>query len=171
VTDVRVDHSGTVDVVEAHGELDMANVNELNDALRNALSDDTTSCLLDLSSVTFLDSSVIHALIRWSHDAQLSEREALAIVIGADTVARRLLGLVGLTSQLPVFESRDAALTALREGQRSRAQRSLEWLTDAELGRARRDAEQASDVAARRLEDISREERRRSDDQDDELAS
>lgn len=164
--EVSVARDGTVDVLAAHGEFDMANIEVLNRTLRDALSDDTSSCLLDLAAVAFLDSSVIHTLIRWSNDVQLSEREALAIVIGGDTIARRLLTVVGLTNQLPVFETRAAALRALHEGQRSRTQRSLEWLSDAELGQAREDAQRASDAATRRLEDISREEQRREDSPD-----
>ena len=163
MAEVSATRNGTVDVLAAHGEFDLANIEILNRALRDALSDDTSSCLLDLADVAFLDSSVIHTLIKWSTDVQLSEREALAIVIGGDTIARRLLSFVGLTTQLPVFETREAAVRALVEGQRSRKQRTLEWLTDAELGQAREDAQRASDAASSRLEDITREEGRRED--------
>lgn len=152
---------GTVDVVEVLGELDMSNVHALDEALKAALSDHTTSCLLDLSQLRFLDSTVVHALIRWSNDAQLSEREALAIVVGENTPAQRLFELVGLTTRLPIFKLRTAAHTALLEGQRARTQRTLKWLTDAELTTARSDAQGASDAANRRLDEITDEEHRR----------
>ena len=110
-----------------------------------------------------MDSSVIHTLVRWCNDVQLSEREALAIVSGDDdTVASRLLDAVGIRSRLPVFSTSHNAMMALVEGQRSRGQRSLEWLTDAELQSAREQAQRASDEAGRRLQDIDREEKRRS---------
>ena len=51
----------------ALGELDMSNVEVLNGALKIALSDETTSWLLDLSGLDFLDSAVIKALVRWSN--------------------------------------------------------------------------------------------------------
>ena len=51
----------------ALGELDMSNVEVLNGALKIALSDETTSWLLDLSGLDFLDSTVIKALVRWSN--------------------------------------------------------------------------------------------------------
>jgi anti-anti-sigma factor len=163
VDEITVTRDGSVDVIRATGEYDLSNVERLNQALRASLSDETTSCLLDISAVAFLDSSVIHALVRWSNDVQLSEREALAIVSGDDTTtASRVLDAVGIRSRLPVFTSVDGAMTALVEGQRSREQRSLEWLTDAELDSAREHAERASRDAGRRLEDISREEQRRS---------
>ena len=168
VAEILVSRSGTIDVIRPTGEYDLSNVDELNDALRSSLSDDTSSCLLDLSDVEFMDSSVIHALVRWSNDVQLSDREALAIVSGDDeTVASRLLDAVGLRTRLPVFTLADNAMTALLEGQRSRVERSLQWLTDAELQSEREQAQRASDAADRRLDDISREEQRRSDIRDD----
>lgn len=164
MAEILVTRAGTVNVIHPTGEYDLSNVDELNDALRSSLSDGTSSCLLDLSDIEFMDSSVIHALVRWSSDVQLSEREALAIVSGDDnTVASRLLDAVGIRSRLPVFTVTENAMTALLEGQRAREERSLEWLTDAELQSARDQAQRVSDAADRRLEDISREEQRRSD--------
>jgi anti-anti-sigma factor len=163
VEEIKTRREGAIEVVEALGEVDMSNVEMLNGALKIALSDETTSCLLDLSGLDFLDSTVIKALVRWSNDAQLSDREALAIVVGEETPAARLVALLGLTGRLPLFRTRDAARTALLEGQRARAQRNLEWLTDAELSEARSDAEAASGAAIRRLDDITQEEDRRPD--------
>lgn len=159
--EIRVSQIGSIDVLEAHGELDMSNVDVLNKALQTALSDDTTSCLLDLSGLAFLDSTVINALVRWSNDVQLSEREALAISVGTDTPAARLVDLVGLNGRLPIFASREDAQTVLREGQRARDQRSLEWLSDAALRTARDDAQAVADTAQRRLDEIIAEEQRR----------
>lgn len=161
--EIEVTRDGSVDVIRATGEYDLSNVERLNEVLRDSLSDETTSCLLDISGVAFMDSSVIHALVRWSNDVQLSEREALAIVSGDDrTAASRVLDAVGIRARLPIFVSAEGAMTALIEGQRSREQRSLQWLTEAELESAREQAQRASDAAGRRLDDISREEQRRS---------
>jgi len=161
MNEVKVSQQESIDVLEALGEFDMSNVDLLNAAIKAALSDDTTSCLLDLSGLTFLDSTVIHSLVRWSQDVQLSQREALAISVGEGTPAARLVALVGLNGRLPIFASREGARTALLEGQRTRGKRSLEWLPDAELHSARTDAQATSDAAERRLEDITAEERRR----------
>jgi anti-anti-sigma factor len=167
VEEIKARREGTIEVVEALGELDMSNVDLLNDALKIALSDEKTSCLLDLAGLDFLDSTVIKALVRWSNDAQLSDREALAIVVGEDTPAARLVDLLGLTGRLPIFKTGAAARRALLDGQRARAQRSLEWLTDAELNVARSDAQSDSDTVGRRLDDITQEERRRGDEPQD----
>jgi anti-anti-sigma factor len=162
MAEIRVLRNGSVDVIRPTGEYDLSNVDELNEALRASLSDETSSCLLDLTDVTFMDSSVIHTLVRWCNDVQLSERESLAIVGGDDkTAASRLLDAVGIRSRLPVFTTSQNAMTALLEGQRSRQERSLQWLTDAELQSAREQAQRASDEAGRRLQDIEREAQRR----------
>jgi anti-anti-sigma factor len=82
VDGVNVTREGAIDIVSLAGEYDLSNVGDLDDALQEVLSDETASCLLDLSGVTFMDSTVVHALIRWSKEAQVSEREALAIMVG-----------------------------------------------------------------------------------------
>ena len=158
---IRVTRTGTIDVLQVFGEADLSNVAELDDALREALSDETTSCLLDLSGLSFLDSSVVQCLLRWQAEAQLSAREALAVTAGEGTPALRLLTLTGVGTALPLFATQDAARTALLEGQRARSQRRLRWLTDAELASERSGAQAASDAATRRLGDISAEEERR----------
>jgi anti-anti-sigma factor len=162
VADISVSREGTIDLVEPLGEYDLSNVSQLDDALAQALSDDTTSCLLDLTGVTFLDSTVVRAVVRWSNDAQLSEREALAVVLGEGSFGLRVFELAGLANKLPVFSSRESARTALLEGQRARSERRLRWLTEAELTSAHRDAVAASEAAGRRLREIDSEQRRRS---------
>jgi len=159
MNEVKVSRQDSIDVLEALGEFDLSNVDVLNKAITAALSDDTTSCLLDLSGLAFLDSTVVRSLVRWSQDVQLSHREALAICVGEGTPAARLVALVGLNGRLPIFASREGAQTALLEGQQPRDKRSLEWLTDVQLQTARTDAQATSDAAKRRLDDIKEEER------------
>lgn len=166
VEDIRVSREGSIESVTVTGELDMSNVAALDDALRNALSSGTTSCLLDLSEITFMDSSVVHTVVRWSKEAQVSAREGLAILIGgADTEATRVLSMVGLMKRLPVFASRDAAMTALQLGRKPRPQRPLRWLTDTELAAEREAAQASSDAATERLDEaITEQDTRRRDD-------
>jgi anti-sigma B factor antagonist len=165
--EIRVSRQGSIEAITVTGELDLSNVAALDEALGNALSGTTKSCLLDLSEITFMDSSVIHTLIRWSKEAQVSTREGLAIMVGGkDTEATRVLTLTGLTKRLPVFASRDAAMTALKLGQRPRSERPLSWLTDLELAAEREQAQADSDTATRRLDDAIAEQDTRQDDAD-----
>jgi hypothetical protein len=114
-----------------------------------------------------MDSSVVHTLVRWSKEAQVSEREALAIMVGgADTPAARLLGLVDLLKRLPVFATRAAAKAALDLGRRPRLLRPLTWLTDLELATERDDAQTGADAANQRLDDAMAEQESRAQDTD-----
>ena len=165
--DISVTREEAIDIVAVKGEYDMSNVDTLNEAQQKVLSDETASCLLDLSDVTFMDSSVVHSVVRWSKEAQVSEREALAIVVGgADTPAARLLGLVGLLKWLPVFATRGAAKAALDHGRRPRPERPLTWLTDLELATERDDAQIGADAADQRLDDAVAEQQSRAYDAD-----
>lgn len=165
VEEIRVSREGTIESITVTGELDLSNVGALDEALRSALSGTTISCLLDVSQITFMDSSVVHTLLRWSKEAQVSAREGLAIMVGGeDTVATRVLALVGLMERLPVFSTSAAATTALELGRKPRSERPLRWLTDLELAAEREAAQTGSDAATRRLDDaIAEQESRRLD--------
>ena len=151
---IRISREDGIKSITVGGEIDLSNVAALDDALRSVLSGDTTSCLLDLSGVTFMDSSVVHSLVRWSKETQVSAREGLAIVVGGeDAEATRVLSLLGLMKQLPVFASHELALRALELGRKPRAERPLRWLTDPELAAEREAAQSHSDRATRRLDE------------------
>jgi anti-anti-sigma factor len=167
VDEISVTREESIDVVVVTGEYDMSNVDVLNNALKTVLSDDTTSCLIDVSGVTFMDSTVIHALVRWSKEAQVSEREALAIMVGgSDTPAARVLELVGLLKRLPIFATREEATLALEYGRRPRPRRPLSWLSDLELAAERKDAQASADAANRRLDEAMTEQGSRAKDAD-----
>jgi anti-anti-sigma factor len=167
--EVRVTRQGDVDTIVAVGEFDLSNVKILDAALAQVLSGGSTaSCVLDLSRVTFMDSSVVKAVLRWSQEAQVSEREGLAIVVGGrESPPARVLTLVGLIDRLAVFDSVDAATAALQEGKKPRAERPLRWLTDLELAAEREQAQAGSDVATRRLDEAIAEQHAREKDADD----
>jgi hypothetical protein len=96
----------------------------------------------------------VHSLVRWSKETQVSAREGLAIVSGGeDSEATRVLTMIGLMKQLPVFESHDPAVRALEMGRRPRAERPLRWLTDLELAAEREAAQSHSERATRRLDE------------------
>jgi hypothetical protein len=84
-------------------------------------------------------------------------REGLAIVVGGeDAEATRVLAMLGLMKQLPVFDSSAPAILALELGRRPRAERPLRWLTDLELAAEREAAQSHSDRATRIAEQDTR---------------
>jgi anti-anti-sigma factor len=177
MADVLVHHDDPVAVVELVGEHDIASVERFDAAMREAMGSVSSSCMVDLSRLEFCDSSIVHALVNWSKEAQVSEREALAIVVGSeDSPVSRVLATVGLLTRLPVFATAEAARLALLDGRRPRPERPLGWLTDRELTEARDKAmrqvregltdDAAHDAAIHRLSDIVREQQRRRDEPD-----
>jgi anti-anti-sigma factor len=163
MTEITTTFEHNLFLVKVVGEVDLSNSDRLSQAIADVLGGDRqSSCLLDLSETTFIDSTVLRVLLKWSTDVQLSEREALAIVVpDGKSAVYRLFELVGMTSVLHLFPSVATATAALREGQRARGERDLGWLTDAELVTERDDAEAASDAAEQRLTDIRDEQKRR----------
>lgn len=78
------------------------------------------------------------------------------MVGGEDAEATRVLAMLGLMKQLPVFDSSAPAILALELGRRPRAERPLRWLTDLELAAEREAAQSHSDRATRIAEQDTR---------------
>lgn len=112
----RIDEStvGGAAVVAVDGELDVGNIDVLRRPLVVAAQASDT-VVMDLSAVTYLDSSSISLLV--AESAGLRARRAeLRIVAPAGGRARRVFALSGVERGLALFETVDAALAARREG-------------------------------------------------------
>jgi len=64
---------------------------------------------VDLSCVSFIDSSGLGALVEL-HNRLRRDRRQLAVVAPAGTAAALLLNLAGLQSRMSIFATREAAL-------------------------------------------------------------
>ena len=101
--------SGFVDgyhVLVVEGELDMDDAPTL-DAAMDACPDEIP-LVIDLTSVTFIDSTGIHTLLR--------ERETgrpAAVVRAPDSNVARVLDIVDAQGTLPVFDDLDAARSVI----------------------------------------------------------
>jgi anti-sigma B factor antagonist len=97
-------------VIAPEGELDFARIAEFRDALSRA---DTAAVtiVVDLSSISFIDSSGLGALVDL-HNRVRRENRRLAVVAPGGTAAAVLLNLSGLKNRMPIFPTRQAALTA-----------------------------------------------------------
>jgi anti-sigma B factor antagonist len=93
------------------GEMDIASVDRVEQALDAAIRDSAGAFVLDLSEVEFLDSTGLRMIL---HARALLARNdrALAIVCPPGPV-RRLFDAAGIADLLFLFESRDAAARAL----------------------------------------------------------
>ncbi|HJS97375.1 MAG TPA: STAS domain-containing protein [Solirubrobacteraceae bacterium] len=99
-------------VIAPEGELDIARVAEFRNALSRA--EGAPAVVVDLSCVSFIDSSGIGALVDL-HNRLRRDRRRLAVVAPGGTAAALLLNLSGLQSRLAVFPTREAALGARRD--------------------------------------------------------
>lgn len=103
--------SGQTAVITATGEIDLTNAEYLRDALLSALNAGAAVLVADLTSVTFLDSAGVTALVRASRRAGASEAE-LRLAVAAPPVLR-VLNLVGVDQLVPVYPSVAAAMASL----------------------------------------------------------
>jgi anti-sigma B factor antagonist len=109
---VRVDTGRGVAVVNAEGELDAYAAPELTDGLAEVA--DAPAVVLDLSRVSFMDSTVLGLVVRAVRE--LGERKGEVRVVLPRTSARRIFELTMLDQVLPVAGSLEDALAELSGG-------------------------------------------------------
>ena len=96
-------------VIAPVGELDVARVGDFRVDLADAAGRGAERVVVDLSGVSFIDSSGLGALVEL-HDRLRRDRRELAVVVPGGTAACVVLSLSGLQTRLTVFETRQAAL-------------------------------------------------------------
>jgi anti-anti-sigma factor len=96
-------------LVKVVGEVDMITAPQLSRAIESA-PDGTTSVVIDLSEVTFLDSSGLNALVQARR--LLSDRGlGLQVVVPPEGTIRRVFEITHLTEQLTVIDRRPAGMS------------------------------------------------------------
>jgi anti-sigma B factor antagonist len=116
--EISIDHvDGGVAVITFSGEHDLNTAPELRDRLNEAIEAGQT-LVVDLSGATFIDSSIIGALLdarRHAKERALGFEVALA---GGAQPVERVLEVTGLTSTLPVHETQERALEEARSNRK-----------------------------------------------------
>ena len=98
-------------VIAPTGELDITASQELAPELDRLAAQDEGELLIDLSDVSFVDSTGLGAILL-AHRRLSQQGRTMAVVAPQGSAAAVLLNLSGLGRRLPVYASRDAALTA-----------------------------------------------------------
>jgi anti-sigma B factor antagonist len=96
-------------LIAPEGEIDIARISEFRDALSDASRSDAARLVVDLSQVSFIDSSGLGALVELHHRLGRGRRQ-LAVVAPGGTAAAVLIDLAGLRGRLEIFDTRRAAL-------------------------------------------------------------
>ena len=97
-------------VLNVCGEIDLESAPLLRELLQPALEHGSGPLVIDLSEVTFMDSTGVHVLID-THRRLGPQNRRLAIACREHGQVHRLLALVGLLDALTVHRSRDSAVT------------------------------------------------------------
>jgi anti-sigma B factor antagonist len=107
--DVSTPPYGTL--VAIAGELDIATVPRLRDALASGPVAQGHAVVVDLTGVTFMDSTGLSALVTFQADAE-ARRQRLAIAC-PEGAARLLLDVAGVAERMPLYPSRALAEAAV----------------------------------------------------------
>ena len=99
---------GYAAVVVAQGEIDLSTIPLLTQKLDDLIAEGQVDLIIDMAGVDFIDSTGLGVLVRTHHHAKEHGQE-FALVKGAGQV-ERLLGLTGLSEQLPVAETPEELL-------------------------------------------------------------
>jgi anti-anti-sigma factor len=97
---------GVSEVVSLAGELDMAHAPTVAETL-DVLADTERPVILDLTELTFIDSSGIHAILR-----PRPQQGSVLLVCPPGNI-HRVLSVTKIDRVLPVYETVDAALAAV----------------------------------------------------------
>jgi anti-anti-sigma factor len=96
-------------VIAPEGELDVALVGGFRHDLSQAARDAKDGLVIDLTEVSFIDSSALSAIVEVQTHLRRSEQE-LAVVVPDGSAVAVVLNLSGLRDRLPICETRQAAL-------------------------------------------------------------
>nr|MBA3326959.1 STAS domain-containing protein [Solirubrobacterales bacterium] len=101
-----------VPVARLEGDVGLARVPELREALVAAVEPSDRGLALDLTDVDYIDSAGLHLL----HDlgrTLVARGQSLRVVAGAGCAVRRVLELVGMTQAVPLQDTVATAVAAL----------------------------------------------------------
>jgi anti-sigma B factor antagonist len=96
---ISSERDGDRHTIRLLGELDLANADELQHELERAEASDAQSIVLDLSGLTFMDSTGVQLLLR-AHARSRADANRLMLLRGPATV-HRVLELTGVATLLP----------------------------------------------------------------------
>ncbi len=97
-------------IIAPEGELDLARLGEFRLELFHAAREQTAPVLVDLTNVSFIDSSALTALLELR--SHFRGKRQLAVVAPPGSAVAVVLGLTGLRDRLSVYETRQAAMEA-----------------------------------------------------------
>ena len=111
--EVRLDEASAWTVVRLSGEIDLSNAEALGAAAEGAVSNRARGLVLDLSEVTFLDSTGLRLVFRLARRLR-DRQQALRLVVPDGARIARLLTLSGVTSVAEVVPQHSSTRPTMR---------------------------------------------------------
>jgi anti-sigma B factor antagonist len=100
---LSVTSNGSRDVLRVSGEIDISNVEPLKAELQRPHQPQVL--VLNLTSVTFIDSSGIAAIVAGMHAQRANGGVLILVCPATNRRVRRVLDIVGLSEIVPIVES------------------------------------------------------------------
>jgi anti-anti-sigma factor len=110
---LRFERHDGIPVVLLDGEIDIAKAPDVRAELAGAVANEDFGLIVDLSEVTYLDSSGVTVLFELA-DRLHSRQQELAAVVPSDALIRRVLELVNLETVVPLHSDLTEAVAHLR---------------------------------------------------------
>jgi len=98
-------------LLELTGEVDLYTAPRFKQDLVALVDEGVTALVVDLSDVTFIDSTALGVLI--SGVKRLHETEGRLLIVAASRPVVRILSITGLDRVLDIYDTRDAALASV----------------------------------------------------------
>ena len=115
IVEFEVSEEGRVLVATITGEVDASNAGELRLVISEKLPASATGLVMDLSGVTYLDSSGIHLLFDLGRRLR-ARRQAVRLVVPEGAPVRRVLALCNVDGVAPIQSDLAAAVGAIGSG-------------------------------------------------------
>lgn len=96
-------------IATVEGEVDASNAGEVGDRLRKAVTNHSTTLVVDLSGTTYIDSAGINMLYELNSELE-HRQQRMRLVVPASSPIARMLSIAGLDTVVPVHETRAEAL-------------------------------------------------------------
>ena len=107
---LRVYESSGTTIVEAGGEVELHNAPGLREELRRVCETQNPCCVVDMSDVSFIDSTGVGVLVGALKRAR--EHGGVLTIACPQPRVRRVFEITGLLGALPIYESLEAASNA-----------------------------------------------------------
>lgn len=114
---VEFDRQDRISIAVLSGEIDISNTEHIRRQIFDSITNDDVAVVVDLSALTFIDSSGLHTLFELQvvlreHDQQL------VLVVPPTGQPARTIEIVGMPQVISTYEDRAAALKAVAQIQR-----------------------------------------------------